>query len=582
MAGEKSGGRLIADMLKAEGVEVVFGIIDGTYFGFYASLREVGIRHVTPRHETSAVHMAGAYAWLTGKLGVCMASNGPGVANALPGIAVEHTEGHRVLIITSCRRHPIVYPDRGGSYQGFDQIATTRPITKWNAAVPSYERIPELMRKALRASWTGKPGVVHLDVPENIMNGKFDAAPAAQSPAQYRRVHAPAPDPALVREAANILIDAASPIIHAGCGAVHARAFDELRRVAELLHAPVTTSWGGRGALPETHPLAIPMIHVKVNMQVHNDADAVLAIGTRFGETDWWGKPPYWRAPGEQQVVQVDIDESSLGLNKPVTLAVHADARTFLAALAEEISSRAPDVSARKALVDKHRALVVEARAALDKKLEAETNGVHPAAVGSAVREVFGDDAVLVMDGGNTAIWGQFYSVAANPGALLSTFKMGMLGAGVAQVLAAKVARPNVPAVCVIGDGAMGFQPQEIETAVRENLPVVYVVLADKAWGMVKMNQQFTLRPLKTLIKKSLDADETINADLTDTKWDALAEAFGAHGERAKTNADLIPALTRARDAGRCAVVHVEVDPVTHMWAPSLKDFKDMHAEPKG
>jgi len=138
-----SGGALIARMLQAEGVEVVFGIIDGSYFGLYASLRDVGIRLVTPRHETSAVHMAGAYARLTGKLGVCIASNGPGAANALAGVAVESGEGNRVLLITSWRRSQIVNPDRGGTYQYFDQTAVIRPMSKWSEAAESFDRIPE-------------------------------------------------------------------------------------------------------------------------------------------------------------------------------------------------------------------------------------------------------------------------------------------------------------------------------------------------------------------------------------------------------------------------------------------------------
>ena len=138
-----TGGGLIAAMLAAEGVEVVFGIIDGTYFGLYSAFEEHGIRLVSPRHETSAAHMAGAYARLTGKLGVCMASNGPGVANVLPGVAVENGEGNRVLLLTSCRRTGIAYPDRGGTFQYFDQVAVTKPMTKWSGTVPSFERIPE-------------------------------------------------------------------------------------------------------------------------------------------------------------------------------------------------------------------------------------------------------------------------------------------------------------------------------------------------------------------------------------------------------------------------------------------------------
>ncbi|MCP4274038.1 MAG: thiamine pyrophosphate-binding protein, partial [Gammaproteobacteria bacterium] len=133
---QAAGGELLVRMLKEEGVEVIFGIIDGTYFGFYSNLEKHGIRLITPRHETSAAHMAGAYARVTGKLGVCIASNGPGVANVLPGVAVENGEGNRVLLITSCRRDPIVYPDRGGAYQCFNQDGVIKPMSKWSGIVP--------------------------------------------------------------------------------------------------------------------------------------------------------------------------------------------------------------------------------------------------------------------------------------------------------------------------------------------------------------------------------------------------------------------------------------------------------------
>src|SRR3990170_5898952 len=195
---EISGGEVIVNMLQAEGVQKVFGIIDGTYFGFYASLRTHGIDLVTPRHETSAVHMAGAYARLTGKLGVCMASNGPGVANLLPGLVVEQAEGNRVLAITSARRPGIMYPDRGGAYQCFDQSGVIGKIAKWSAAVSSFERVPELTRKALRQSFEGRPGVVHLDVPENIMNTRVKAEVAYWEPHQYRNVTALSPTSAQV------------------------------------------------------------------------------------------------------------------------------------------------------------------------------------------------------------------------------------------------------------------------------------------------------------------------------------------------------------------------------------------------
>jgi|AMFO01.1.fsa_nt_gi Thiamine pyrophosphate-requiring enzymes [acetolactate synthase, pyruvate dehydrogenase (cytochrome), glyoxylate carboligase, phosphonopyruvate decarboxylase] len=580
-----TGGGLIAAMLAAEGVEVVFGIIDGTYFGLYAAFEEHGIRLVGPRHESSAAHMAGAYARLTGKLGVCMASNGPGVANVLPGVAVENGEGNRVLLLTSSRRTGITYPDRGGTFQYFNQVAVTRPMTKWSATVSSFERIPEIMRRAFRTSFKGRPGVVHVDVAENILNGSFKlAAPDVRPPSTYRRVTPIPPDPELVRRSAGLLTAARLPVIHAGNGVIAARAFDELVAVAELLRAPVTTSWAGRSAQAETHELAIPMIHVELNRRVRNDADVVLALGTRLGETDWWGKPPYWRSPEEQKLIQVDVDEDVLGMNKPLTLGVLADVRAYLAALRAELGARdsVGDVASRNAKIAGYRTAIARHRAELDRKLTQSAEGVHPSHVATTCRRVFDDDAILVIDGGNTAVWANFYHEVRAPNTVLTTPKFGMLGAGVSQALGARIACPERQVYCIIGDGAMGFHPQEVETAVRNDLPVIYLVLCDRQWGMVKMTQQFQMKPLKTLIRKSLGPEETINTDLGEIRFDLLAESMGAHGERVSAPEELEPALRRCLEGGRCSVIHVDVDPVAHMWAPSLKHFKDMHQEPKG
>jgi len=583
--GQISGGALVARMLRDEGVEVVFGIIDGSYFGLYGSLRDVGIRLVTPRHETSAVHMAGAYARLTGKLGVCIASNGPGAANALAGVAVESGEGNRVLLITSWRRSPIVNPDRGGTYQYFDQVAVMRPMSKWSEAAESFERLPELTRRALRQSHLGRPGVVHLCVPEDIVNGAFDdEGLALPPPERYRRSTPTAAPELLVREGADRLVRAEHPMIHAGSGVLHSRASAELLEVAQLLQAPVTTSWAARDVIREDAPVSIPMNLLELNTKVRNAADLVLALGTRFGETDWWGKPPYWRSADQQALIQVDLDEDALGQNKPVDVAVVADIRAFLAALLAELKARpaSPNSAQRKAKLDAYAVEKTKARATLDEMLGRETQLVHPAHVPHVCQRVFDDDAVLVADGGNTSVWANMFHEVRAPHSMLSTFKFGMLGAGVGQALAAKVAAPERAVYCIIGDGAMGFHSQELETAVRNDLPVVFLVLCDKQWGMVKVNQEIALDAKTTLTEGALPADQTINTDLCETRFDLLAESMGAVGERVSRNEDLEPALRRCIAAGRPAVIHVDVDPVAHKFAPHLADFKQMHLEPGG
>ena len=203
------GGEIVAAMLAAEGVDRVFGIVDGTYLGLYASFEKYGIRLISPRHETTAAHMAGAYARATGTLGGCMASNGPGVANILPGVAVENGEGNRVLLVTSTRRQGIGYPDRGGTYQYFDQVGATRAMGKWSGFAGTFERIPELMRRAFRIAWRGRPGVVHVDVPENVLNGIHEIVDDWQrAPGTYRRLEPIAPPASQVADIAQPLTNA--------------------------------------------------------------------------------------------------------------------------------------------------------------------------------------------------------------------------------------------------------------------------------------------------------------------------------------------------------------------------------------
>lgn len=327
------------------------------------------------------------------------------------------------------------------------------------------------------------------------------------------------------------------------------------------------------------------MVHLELNQRVRNDADLVLALGTRFGETDWWGKAPYWATDDRQKLIQVDVDEELLGLNKPVDLAVLGDAKAFLARLAEELAerNRGIDLAPRQETLKRYRKQRDINRAALGRKKEKEiANGANPARVPGLCQEALPDDTVWVFDGGNTAVWANFYHQLRVPNALISTLKFGILGAGIGQAIGVKAAHPDRTVCCILGDGAMGFHVQEIETAVRARLPVIFVVLCDRQWGMVKMNQQFALKPVKTMIKKSLSEDEAINADFEEIRFHEVAAAMGAYGERVSEPGDLQPALERCRLAGRAAVVHVDVDPVAHMWAPGLLQFKEMHQEPAG
>ncbi len=578
-----TGGEIVAEMLSKEGVDTVFGIIDGTYTALLTNIVSRNIKLITPRHETTALHMGGAYARLTGKLGVCIASNGPGVANALSGVAVENAEGNRILFITSSRRPQISNPDRGGAYQYLDHVGIIKGMSKWSTTISTAERIPELMREALRKCYEGRPGIVHIDIPETVFNG--EASPVNyQTPGQYRVMDPVSPSESLVDQAAEMLLSARLPVIHAGSSIIHAMAFDELAELAHLMSMPVTTSWAARSVFPESDPLAWSMIHVKSVTTLRNTSDLVLCLGSRLGETDWWGKAPYWASPDKQKFIQVDIDPGVIGRNHPVNLSVIADVKEFLQKVIAKLKSESTRINlkARNAEIAKLHKEIEKDRTKLDEKLKDLSSPLLTAHVPKTCQNLVKKDTIVVFDGGNTSVWGNFFYKFDIPNTFLATNHMGHLGAGVGQALGAAAAYPDRQVLCIIGDGAMGFHPQEIETAIRNNLNVIFLVVADKQWGMVKLTQSMALKPAKMMLKKILDPKETINTELSEIKWDKMAQAMGAHGERVSSPEELKSALTRSLTKGICSIIHVDVDPVKHLWAPGLLNFKAMHQEPKG
>jgi len=434
------GGGIVSKMLAAEGVDTVFGIVDNSLSALCASLESNGIKLISPTHETNAMHMAGAYAQITGKPGICIAGKGPGMANALSGVAVENAEGHRVLLISSAAEGGKPDADPKGAYRYLPQIDATRPITKWNSMVLSVEKISETMCKAFRLTHTGRPGVVHVDIPEKVMNMDSPFDPSwIRDPASYRSLDPMAPLSELVEKAADMLTQAKFPLIHAGTGVIHARAHKELMELASFLAAPVSTSWGARSAMDERSDQSISMIYLAATNELRNKADVVLTLGSRMGETDWWGKPPYWAPPSRQKLIQVDLDAAVFGFNKPVNLAIQSDVKMFMAQLLETLKKRDPKMNLeyRRKNTEELKKSCRARRSQLDKHLMDGGSPMASAHVPHICRKIFNDDAIVVIDGGNTSIWGLFFHQVRTPNTIVGTPKMGHLGAG--------FHRPSVP-----------------------------------------------------------------------------------------------------------------------------------------
>ncbi|MEM2426063.1 MAG: thiamine pyrophosphate-binding protein, partial [Archaeoglobaceae archaeon] len=323
-----SGGELLVKCLLKEKIKYIFGVPGAQLIPILDAIKRIGekegMKFVNCRHEQSAASMADAYARVSGEIGVCMGTVGPGGADLVPGIYPAFADGIPMLVLTAQNQTWRSYPDRG-SMQALDQFHLLKPITKWSAVVYSWQRIPELLQRAIRVALSGRPGPVHLDLPADVIfNDAEEEYAGIYPPERYRAMKNPVGDLELVRKAAKMLYNAERPLIHAGGGVLRAKAWKELRELAEYLGAVVTTSMSARGAFPEDHPLSlIPSSPAALSAQ--SEADVVLVVGSKLGDTDFWGRPPAWGDPDVQKTIQIDIEAEMIALNRPVDVAILGD-----------------------------------------------------------------------------------------------------------------------------------------------------------------------------------------------------------------------------------------------------------------
>ena len=562
---EMTGGELLLRCLKEEGVHELFGVLDGSFNPFLARLDDYGMRFINPRHEAAAVHMAEAYARIRGEPAVVIGGIGPGAANMVSGVVTAYAEGSPLIVLTSQRRRNIIYPDRGGSFQNVDLLGLYGPVTKWSAGVREWRRLPELLRRAFREATSGRPGPVYLEIPEDVTRGMGDPATVdIWSPSQYRGGRVAAGDPALIAQAAELLASAERPLLHAGAGVSWAGASDEFLALAEHLAAAMTTSLSARGVVPEDHDRYFHPLNRDALETARTKADVVLVVGGRLGELDNWGRAPSWGAPAEQKVIQVDVEPTSIGLNRPVDLGIVGDARAVLAALLAETRNLCQPKAEHDGF-ERYRALTREWQDQAAVTLNVEEGQISPGATVQVVREYFPRDAITVMDGGNTSLWTATFNPILAPRSYLYTAKFGHLGTGLPYALGAKFAAPERPVYLISGDGAMGFNIQELETARRYELPVTVIVSCDRGWGMERSSQLFA------------QIGGLVECDLyPETRYDLVAQAFGCYGEKVEELDQLRPALERATASGKPALLQVMVDPMNNLAPPGLLTFGSM------
>ncbi|MGD8472037.1 MAG: thiamine pyrophosphate-binding protein [Desulfobacteraceae bacterium] len=558
-----TGGELLVRCLHAEGIRYVHAITDGTYMMVLEALerlgKEFGMQLIVPRHEAAAAHACDAYTRCTGNPAVVMACAGPGAANLIAGLMCAEAEGSPVVAITTTRRSTISdsYVHQGGM-QVSRHLDIFKPAVKWNGKVDHWSRLPDMVRHAFRVATSGRPGPVHILIPEDILNAR-DEEDSVQIwvPEKYRVTESMPGDQAAIEQAAELLVSADLVNIHCGNGAERSGAGKEAQDLAEYLSAAVTNTIRARGIVSDAHELVFHPTCLS-RIMANSQADVVLAVGTRLGELNMWGQPPMFGEPEKQRLIQIDTEPTHMGLNRSVDVALVGDAKKILSQLFKAVKARTKKRKTHPKIAE-FRAVQDEWQKELDEAVtDFERTPMLTGQILKVCNEFFSDDAIMVMDGGNTTLWSIHYHVPKTQRSVIYSMNYGHLGTGLPYAIGAKLARPDKSIYCVTGDSAFGFNIQELETAVRNHLPIIIIVAVDGAYGMEKSAQRRAF---------GREAD-WFGHDHAPVRYDQVAMAMGCHGEYVQKASEIQSALERSANSGKPAVIHAHVDPVANIDPP--------------
>jgi acetolactate synthase I/II/III large subunit len=532
------GGRLVARMLRKEGVTTVFTLSGLHVAPIYAGCVDEGIRLVDTRHEQAAAHAADAWARLTRGVGVAIVTAGPGVTDAVTGVANAWAANVPLVLLGGAA--PTFNQGRG-SLQEMPQTQLFAGITKWSDRVPSAELVPSFLAKAFRVARAGRQGPVFLELPWDVLSNGADEALADAQVAYRTDARAPG-DPRKLDDALALLARAERPILLGGSSVWWDDGVAALERLASRTGIPVYLNGMGRGCLPPDHPSFLQASRKEALAQ----ADVVLVVGTPLDFRVGYGTEPTF-APGAK-VIQVDVDGAEIGRNRPIEVGIVGDARSVLDALAGGARLGGAAEGWRRFLREKE-----DARAARQRAFEeSDARPIHHFRLAKALDTVAAraGDVTWVGDGGNVLAIAAKVIRVSRPGRWLDPGPLGCLGVGAPFAIAAKLLAPERPVCVVQGDGAFGLNGMDFETAIRFRLPMVVVVGNDAAWGQILIPQ-----------RGLYGDDHAVATRLLPTRYDRVVEALGGRGEHVEDPADLVPALERAFASGTVYCVDVAIDP---------------------
>ena len=541
------GSDAILRSLEAEGVDVAFGIPGGAILPTYdAFARGSKVRHVLARHEQGAGHMAEGYARASGRVGVAIATSGPGVTNLTTPIADAWMDSTPLVCITGQVRSSLIGTD---AFQETDATGITLPIVKHSWLVQDVEELPHVIKAAFHVARSGRPGPVLVDVAKDVQETEFDFSypdevdlPGWRPP---KNVH-----PRQIAEAAKAIVAAQKPILYVGGGAINANACTELLELAEAGGIPVVTTLMAKGAFPDSHPLALgaPGMHgSKWANWALNKADLLIAVGSRFDDRVT-GKLSAFAAGAK--VIHFDIDPAEIGKLRQADIPVVGPLRRALDELTEELRRVTPPGHLGPAA---WRRQVEEWRAAYPYRYDPGGDFLKPQAVIEALRDLTEgrDDVVWTTGVGQHQMWAMQYLVCDQPRTFITSGGLGTMGYGVPAAIGAKAARPDAQVVCVDGDGCFQMTCQELATSALEGLPITVVIVNNGWLGMVRQWQE--------MFYDSRFAETHLTHQVPD--YAQLAEAYGCAGFTLSTEDELESVLDEALNCGRTAVVDARCDP---------------------
>jgi acetolactate synthase-1/2/3 large subunit len=537
-----TGAKALIQALEKEGTDIVFGLPGGANLPIYDALVGANLRHVLVRHEQSAAHMADGYARIKRKAGVCFATSGPGATNLITGIATAYADSSPIVAVTGQVPLAMIGKD---AFQETDIIGVANPCTKYSFQPRTADEIPEVVKKAFYIAESGRPGPVLVDIPKDVQQATADM----KFPDLIKvRGYNPAVDADLseMGKAVELLVKAERPIIMAGGGVILSGAFAELQALAELLMIPVVTTFKGKGAFPENHPLAMGPIgmhgHAEAN-KIILEADCIVAVGARFsdrsvGRFDEFGKG--------MSIIHMDIDPAEIGKNKAADVALVGDVKSSLRTLVKMLSKKMPRRSADSPWLKRRKELI---------QYYAETLKDYPREITAKkslkkLRELLPANGIVTTEVGQCQMWASLHFDVISPGTFFSSTGLGTMGFGFPASIGAKAAKPSVPVVDIAGDGSFNMTENSLAVSVLEKLPVIVFLMNNYMLGMVAQWQ-------RTFYNRRYSGVEQHNCP----DYVKIAEAYGAQGIRVGSMQELDKAIKAAIKSDVATVIDIPIDP---------------------